>query len=356
MPARLKKIESLVLQELPVFRRQLLSWYQTYRRKLPWRENPSLYKTVVSEFMLQQTQVETVLPYFERWMKVFPGFKGLAQAPGEKVLKQWEGLGYYSRARNLHRLALALAGLKRIPRSADAWLQFPGVGPYTAAAITSISFNAPAAVVDGNVIRVISRLCAEPGVFIGNSEAVKQLKPIADLLLDKKSPGDYNQAMMELGATLCVRSKPRCLICPVRKLCASYASSNPEAYPRFEKRKTEQVQIDRLWVLRNGALLLQQAPKQSSRLSEIYELPRREIVSGAEKAFALLAVKKRAISNQQVQERIFSFSPSAAQLKALGAEELLSWVPVNRLDSVILSGPHRRWIAELLFGVRPQKI
>lgn len=349
MPAKPDKIKALVLQEQNAFRRQLLAWFHTYRRKLPWRENPSLYKTVVSEFMLQQTQMETVLPYFKRWMDAFPDFESLAEAPGERVLKQWEGLGYYSRARNLHQLAKILSGLKQAPKTAEAWLEFPGVGAYTAAAIASIGFGEAAAVVDGNVIRVISRLCAEPAVFKDNSDAARQLRPMADLLLDKKSPGDYNQAMMELGATLCVRSKPRCLICPVRKLCAAYARSNPEAYPRFEKRKKEQIQIDRLWVLRNGALLLQRAPKQAQRLSEIYELPRRELIAGGKKTAALIAIKKRAISNQQVQERIFSLSLSAAQLKELGGEGAhLSWVPFNRLDSIILSGPHRRWIKELM--------
>lgn len=338
----------LVLHECLLFQRRLLAWYQASRRKLPWRSKPSLYKTVVSEFMLQQTQVDTVLPYFQRWMKAFPDFKALSAASSKDVLKHWEGLGYYSRARHLHRLAKILAGLKQIPKEPEAWLQFPGVGPYTAAAITSISFGAKAAVVDGNVIRLISRLCAEPALFKDSSQAAKRLKPIAEALLDRKHPGDYNQALMELGAVICIRSKPRCLICPVRPFCAAFAQGNPDSFPRFEKKKTEQVRIDRLWVLHKNALLLQRASKEARRLSEIYELPLRHLLERDEQSMFLTAVKRRAIGNQRIEERIFALIPSSAQLKRLAFEKNVDWIALNRLDDVVLSGPHRRWIKELL--------
>lgn len=347
MPARENKTEPLVVQERRLFQKQLLSWYAVFRRRLPWRRAPSLYKTVVSEFMLQQTQVETVLPYFERWMKAFPDFKSLAAASEEQVLKCWEGLGYYSRARNLHRLARQIVRLKKIPKDKQSWLAFPGVGPYTASAITSISFGAPEAVVDGNVIRVISRLVAEPALFKDNADAVKRLKPVADILLSQEVPGDYNQAVMELGATLCVRSKPRCLFCPVSKLCAAYTQANPETYPRFQKKKTEQVQVDRIWAIRNGSLLLARSPKTSRRLSEIYELPHRKLLGRQARDTALIAVKRRAISNQQIEERIFLLNSTLDRAK-LSQDGLLDWVPIGRLDGIILSGPHRRWITELL--------
>ena len=147
------------------FRHALLSWYRANARALPWRQTPSLYKTVVSEFMLQQTQVKTVLPYFARWLDALPDFAELAAAPEARVLKLWEGLGYYSRARNLHHLAKAIVARPAMPRTPGEWRELPGVGPYTAAAITSISFGEGAACVDGNVVRILARLTADATEF-----------------------------------------------------------------------------------------------------------------------------------------------------------------------------------------------
>ena len=147
------------------FRQALLGWYASAQRQLPWRSNPSIYKTVVSEFMLQQTQVKTVVPYFERWLEQFPDFAALASAPGEAVLKYWEGLGYYSRARNLHKLAKTYVALASKPATAAEWQELPGIGPYTAAAISSIAQNYPAAVVDGNVVRILARLTGDDRMF-----------------------------------------------------------------------------------------------------------------------------------------------------------------------------------------------
>jgi len=297
--------------------------------------------------MLQQTQVDTVLPYFHRWMARFAGFQDLARASVEEILKHWEGLGYYSRARNLHRLAQIVVGFKKIPTDVDSWLALPGVGPYTAAAITSISFGEPAAVIDGNVIRILSRLTADGTAFKGNSEAVKRLQPIADALLDPKYPGDHNQAMMELGATVCLRNNPLCLRCPVQDLCAAYHQGNPQDYPKLLRRKTERVEVERLWIIHNEALLLQRAPKGSVRLAEIHELPRRDILKQTKDA-VLLATKKRAISNQQIKERIYAVRVTAERSAQLAALQNLSWVPLDKINAVTLSGPHRRWIADLL--------
>src|SRR4051812_46609530 len=147
------------------FQAALLGWYRLHARALPWRESPTLYKTVVSEFMLQQTQVKTVLPYFARWLQALPDFASLARAPEARVLRLWEGLGYYSRARNLHRLAREIAPRRAAPRTPAEWREFPGVGPYTAAAVTSIAFDQPAACVDGNVVRILSRLTADDTEF-----------------------------------------------------------------------------------------------------------------------------------------------------------------------------------------------
>ena len=158
--------------DAPAFRRALAAWFERHRRTLPWRTERSLYRTVVSEFMLQQTQVATVLPYFERWMKALPDFAALAAAEEAVVLKLWEGLGYYRRARFLHKLAREFVALPAPPRTADAWAELTGVGPYTAAAIASLAFDDPAACVDGNVVRILARITGDTRAFADGSAAV----------------------------------------------------------------------------------------------------------------------------------------------------------------------------------------
>ena len=176
------------------FQAALLTWYREQRRRLPWREAPSLYKTVVSEFMLQQTQVKTVLPYFARWLEALPDFAALAAAPEARVLKLWEGLGYYSRARNLHKMAKAYVALPRAPITPTEWQALPGIGPYTSAAITSIALNQPAACVDGNVVRILARLTANATPFRDSTAAAKVLGPLAHELLNPAAPTDSSPA------------------------------------------------------------------------------------------------------------------------------------------------------------------
>ena len=154
-------------------RETLLAWYDEHQRPLPWRTQPSLYRTVLSEFMLQQTQVATVLPYFDRWLQKFPSFDILAAAEEAEVLKAWEGLGYYSRARNLQKLARELASMDAPPTTYAEWIKLPGIGPYTAAAVTSIAFQQPEAVVDGNVIRVLARITADDSLHKDAAAATK---------------------------------------------------------------------------------------------------------------------------------------------------------------------------------------
>jgi A/G-specific adenine glycosylase len=324
----------------------LLGWYRLHARVLPWRQKPSVYKTVVSEFMLQQTQVKTVLPYFARWMEAFPDFAALAAAPEERVLRLWEGLGYYSRARNLHRLAKIVALAPEIPRTPEAWRQLPGVGPYTAAAITSISFDAPAACVDGNVVRILARLTADATPFRDSASAAKLFSPLAQSLLPPHATGQHNQAMMELGATICQRQKPLCLMCPVQRFCRAAENGEPEAYPRLAPKVITRQQVTRLWCRRGDALLLHRAPASARRLAGQHELPSAEHLNLTAHAFpsdALLATKRRSITRFQIQESIYVFELPKAKLPA----ELV-WVPVQSLDRLTLSGPHRRWIGELL--------
>jgi A/G-specific adenine glycosylase len=339
---------SALAASAPEFRSTLLTWYRSHARKLPWRDSPSLYKTVVSEFMLQQTQVKTVLPYFARWLEALPDFPTLAAADEARVLRLWEGLGYYSRARNLHRLARALVVLPTPPRTPAEWQELPGVGPYTAAAITSISFSAPAACVDGNVVRILARLTANGSEFRDSASAAKAFTPLADALVSPDSPGDHNQAMMELGATVCFRQKPLCLTCPVRAFCAACRRGEPEAYPRLAPKVMEQRIVTRVWCEREGSLLLHRSGAGARRFANMHELPLAEhagFTATRAGRGALLARKRRGITRYQITESIHAAQPPTSCTKL--APELV-WIPITELEAVTLSGPHRRWITEIL--------
>lgn len=202
----------------PGLRRKLAKWYGSARRDLPWRRTGDPYAITVSELMLQQTQVVTVIPYYERWLKTFPTWEALAAAKEHDVLKAWEGLGYYRRARNLHALAKAMAEMEVMPQTEEGLLALPGIGPYTAAAVGSIAFGLPLAVLDGNVMRVLARILAlRDDISLPQTRA--KLQAVADEFLDRNDPSTHNQAMMELGATVCLPRKPMCLICPLRDDC-----------------------------------------------------------------------------------------------------------------------------------------
>ena len=328
------------------FQAALRAWFRRHARTLPWRESPSLYKTVVSEFMLQQTQVKTVLPYFARWLAALPDFAALAAADEAEVLKLWEGLGYYSRARNLHRLARALVSRETPPRTAAEWRELPGVGPYTAAAITSIVFDAPAACVDGNVVRILARLTADDTPFRDSASAAKEFAPLAEALLPAETPGEHNEAMMELGATVCFRQNPLCLTCPVREFCAGARSGHPEAYPRLAPKEMEQRAVTRVWCERDGALLLHRAAADARRFANMHELPTAAHAGFADERAArgeLLAKKRRGITRYQITEWIHR-TPAPRRQLATG----LVWIPFAKLEEIALSGPHRRWVNEIL--------
>ncbi|MBA3849753.1 MAG: A/G-specific adenine glycosylase [Opitutus sp.] len=330
------------------FHAALHGWYRIHRRRLPWREAPSLYKTVVSEFMLQQTQVATVLPYFARWRRALPDFAALAAAPEAQVLKLWEGLGYYSRARNLRGLAQAVVARPAPPRTPAEWRELPGVGPYTAAAITSIAFGEPAACVDGNVVRLLARLTGETKKFRDSVEAAKHFTPLADALIAGSDPGEHNQAMMELGATVCFRPKPLCLTCPVAKFCAARREGIAESIPRFAPKQTEQKSVLRSFCLDRGRLLLRRGGAGARRLAGLHELPELSDLGLQPDGLALLATKRRAITRCQITESIHAVKPDAKLRARIAKNATLEWVALANLGAITLSGPHRRWIAELL--------
>lgn len=298
--------------------------------------------------MLQQTQVVTVLPYFERWLRELPDFPALAGAHETKVMKLWEGLGYYTRARNLHKLAQAWVAAPVPPRTPAEWRELPGIGPYTAAAVTSISFDEPAAVVDGNVVRILARLTGESRQFRDGTEAVKYFTPLADRLVQGSHPGTHNQAMMELGATVCFRQKPLCLVCPVANFCAARRDGEAERLPRLRPKTIEQKAVARIYCLDRDRLLLRRGHAQARRLAGLHELPEANDLDIRPAAQDLLLTKRRAITRFQITESIYAARITSALKTRVSASDSLEWVPLRQLDHVTLSGPHKRWIEELL--------
>ncbi|MFU8805883.1 MAG: A/G-specific adenine glycosylase, partial [Bradymonadaceae bacterium] len=222
------------------YRERLLDWFNASRRDLPWREIADPYAIWVSEVMLQQTQVVTVIDYFERWMERFPTVEVLAESSLEAVLEVWAGLGYYRRARFLHRAARDIVEIwgGELPTTVDELRTLPGVGAYTAGAVASIAFGQPTPVVDGNVNRVLARLfCLEGDLSRGSSQRL--LWELAAELVDEARPGDFNQAMMELGSTVCTPRQPGCGRCPVENSCAAKAMGEAERYPQPSKRSEQ---------------------------------------------------------------------------------------------------------------------
>lgn len=221
------------------FHNALLGWYDAHKRDLPWRKTKDPYKIWLSEVMLQQTTVQTVIPYYRRFLSRFPTVKAVAKAREADLLHAWAGLGYYSRIRQFQKAAKIIANQRggKLPRSQEALSELPGFGPYTSAAVASIAFGEPVAVVDGNVKRVISRLFAYRENILA-SRASPYFAKMAQSLQNRKRPGDFNQAMMELGATICRPRAPLCLSCPVSKWCQAYAEGEAEKYP-VKIRKTK---------------------------------------------------------------------------------------------------------------------
>jgi A/G-specific adenine glycosylase len=222
------------------FRKKLLGWFAEFQRDLPWRRARDPYHIWLSEIMLQQTRVAAVIPYYERFLKAFPELKDLAEAPEEEVLRHWAGLGYYSRARNLQKAARQIIAEheSRFPDTPEEALALSGIGPYTAAAVLSIAYDKKLAVLDGNVARVIARLGAVRGELRAGSRWQK-LQKKADELLAPHEPGNWNQAMMELGATICTPRSPQCLFCPVAEFCEARKRGLRHVIP--EKRKMRHV-------------------------------------------------------------------------------------------------------------------
>jgi len=344
-------------------RHALIRWYREHRRELPWRGTRNAYAIWVSEVMLQQTRVATVVPYFERFLERFPDLRSLAAAPEDAVLGTWSGLGYYRRARALHAGARAVMERHggRVPNDPEALRHLPGVGRYTAGAIASIAFDRPEPVLDGNVRRVLSRLLGERFERAGPGEQDRLLWEGAAALVRGPSPGELNQALMELGAVLCTPRSPACPRCPVAGGCAAFASGNPEAYPRPRKRPPTVGVRAGVVIVRRGARFLLERPAGDSPLRGRWDLPAaaldgsldaaRQLARvvgqrhGVELVPGLLATTVRhGIMNRRLRLDAFT-----ARLRRgrIAANPDLRWTTEADLDEVPVSGATRKILRAL---------
>lgn len=315
------------------FRRRLKRWFRQHSRDLPWRRDRSAYRVVVSEFMLQQTQVATVIPYYLNWMERFPDWQALAEADEQTVLKAWEGLGYYSRARNLHRLARTVFGELGgvFPEQAEAMKKLPGIGPYTAGAVASLAFDQPEPILDGNVERVFARLF-DIREDIKSKPSQEMLWSLARKLLPRRSPGEFNEALMELGALICVPGTPRCPECPVQSFCTA---TDPASLPERIRAATTQLKIDYAY-LRKGKSLWLQAPETPGRWKGFYRLPEWNVET-MERGI-MLGELSFPITRYRIQGRVV-----AARWKKK-PEKGGKWIPIDEIESLPLPAPVRRMI------------
>ena len=267
--------EEFSLEALKRIPKPLLKWYDGNRRILPWREEPTPYRVWVSEIMLQQTRVEAVKPYYERFMRALPEVAALSEAPEETLLKLWEGLGYYNRVRNLQKAARVVMERHggKMPADYDALLALPGIGNYTAGAIASIAFGIPKPAVDGNVLRVLARVRAD-GRCISEEKVRRAVEAELEKAMPKDRPGDFNQAMMEIGACVCVpNGQPHCEQCPLAMICKAREEGTVLSYPRKEAKKARTAEEKTVLVIRDeGRVALRKRPAKGL-LAGMYEFP-----------------------------------------------------------------------------------
>ncbi len=338
------------MRNAAAFRRDLLRWYDQNARALPWRASKALWPVLVSEFMLQQTRVETVIPYFERFMARFPDAAALARAAETEVLAAWSGLGYYSRARNLREAAAVIAAEN--PATYEQVRALPGVGPYTAAAVSSIALDLPHAAVDGNVLRVLARLTADAS-DIGAESTRGRFRNAAQQLLAPQRPGDFNQAMMELGATVCPPRSPRCLICPVSKHCLARQTGRQDELPvKRPKPAASDAEVEVAVVWCGDRLLLKQRAPGESRMADFWELLHPADVPGA--VLSLCGSFRHSIVNTRFTVAVYRGELDAAPigLKSVTPGELEA-LPLTTISRKALD-LEKRASTSVLRGIRLQ--
>jgi A/G-specific adenine glycosylase len=357
------------MTEIQSLRQSLLNWYMSNHRDLPWRRTTNPYHIWVSEVMLQQTQVKTVVPYYHIFLQRFSSLERLARSDLQAVLKVWEGLGYYARARNLHRAAGRVLTHHHgmLPDNWEDFRKLPGAGDYIAAAVLSIAFNKPHSVVDGNVKRVLARLLLieEP---VNNSKSTKIFKAAADRLLSLQDPGTFNQAIMELGALVCKPQRPLCSACPVQKMCLAYETRRVGEYPKKLKRaptpqfkiavgvvfKNEKVLITRrkpegllggLWEFPGGKIQDKERAKDAC-IREIKE--ETNLIVGADTHLGRI---KHAYTHFKITMDVFCCSYISGKVKLNGPVDH-RWITLDKLDDYPFPKANHKFFPELMkFGV-----
>ena len=341
--------------------KELLNWYEKHHRPLPWRKSSDPYNIWVSEVMLQQTQVKTVIPYYKRFLSAFPGPKILAEAHLQEVLKLWEGLGYYARARNLHRAAREIIAHHGgvVPQSLASLKALPGIGDYIAAAVSSIAFGNPHAAVDGNVKRVLARF-HKTDLPINDPGAGKVFKTAADAFLEKSKPGEFNQAMMELGALVCTPNNPRCHDCPLGKECRVFKEDVVNEYPRrIKKTPIPEFRIAAGVIWKKSRVLITQR-KPEGLLGGLWEFPGGKIMNGETPSMACtreireevnlvveaeerIARIRHAYSHFKIVMDVFRCTYRNGRIKLRGPVDF-RWIRLHEIDRFPFPGANRKFI------------
>jgi len=335
--------KSLQTRSFDTAQDKLLNWYNKNKRTLPWRDHPDAYAVWISEIMLQQTRVEAVIPYFEKWMHLFPTVSALANASERDVLSAWEGLGYYSRARNLHKAAKVVSSEYggKLPQNVDELVTLPGVGRYTAGAIASIAFGKNEPALDGNLKRVYARLF-DVGEPVDSPKGEKLLWEISRENLPKGKAGDFNQALMDLGAAICIPKNPRCLLCPLMGLCKARENGTQELRPIKKPKKDMPHYIHAVGVIiKNSKVLLFQRPSRGL-LGGMWEFPNGRVdgnpVKGLVKVlrtgYSLKVQKKEALGVVQHAYTHFKVTAHVFRCELLSTSKIQSmkWVSLKELD------------------------
>jgi A/G-specific adenine glycosylase len=318
------------------FRKQLLVWYDANARDLPWRKSHDPYRVWISEIMLQQTRVAAVIEHYHEFLRRFPTVEKLAAAREASVLAAWSGLGYYRRARMLHAAAKIVARERggKFPQTAYELQQLPGIGRYTSAAIASIAFGESVAVVDGNVERVLQRVR-------GIDLAQEEIWEAAENLLDCARPGDFNQAMMELGATVCMPRAPVCLTCPVIDLCATRGEFAGKRKPARQQRREIHYALDH----RDGKVLLVQRPLDASLMAGMWELPQIDTPGSGARPICTV---KHSITVTDYMVKVWG--------KKFSTDHPGQWVSLDRLGKVALTGLARKILRRLMPALRLESV
>lgn len=332
----------------------LKRWFKSEKRALPWRDDPTPYEVWISEIMLQQTQVAVVIPYFQKWMKLFPTIQELAKAPLDSVIKCWEGLGYYSRARSLHAgaqyIVESFEGI--LPSSAENLRKIKGIGPYTEGAIRSFAFKIKTAAVDGNVMRVLSRYFLI-SADISKTSTIKEIWNLAQEILPHEEPWIFNEALIELGATICKR-RPNCAICPLKSSCQGYINGNPEEFPYQSKKiKVEQLHRAVAVITCNNRLLVRREEK-GKIMGDLHEFPYLELPNNERPVESLSDFIKNTlglrVSIQSILDSLsHSFTRYRVQLYPAIFDCLQDsdvpgyrWIEMSELKKLAFSSGHRR--------------